>query len=359
MLFPRINEFKFTHPYFSHPLGSGGRKSKGFDQTKQETSESPEDGDSFADDYPDLAEQDGESTSYLGLSNTVICHTEGVPPVKPQRIRKGKPITSHTKKMLKACSALLEEQVGREKIAFLTLTLPNFSEADLAKCNENFHELLRQYCQHLKRRLAKAGVSQEYVCSVEIQEGRWTEKGQLALHAHLVFQGKKYRYSNWILSKEEVRDIWAKLLTNLMGRNIECPAATKIEWVRKSVARYLGKYLSKGGKVVNQIIEANRREELPSKWDRISDALRRKVKQEIKHFTRNAKVQIAYNLEALKEQGILNWYYEVKVDFSKYEWWDDKKHRDPIRVISICGEIAKGYEEEFKFVEDLSIFQNS
>jgi hypothetical protein len=129
-----------------------------------------------------------------------------------------------------------------------------------------------------------------------------------------------------------------------------------IDVVYKDAARYLGKYLSKGGKVIDEIIEAGKRDELPSKWDRISDSLRSKVKQEIKHFTRDEKILIADNLETLREQGVLKWYYEVKVDFSKYEWFDKQKHGSPIKIVSICGEIAKGYEKEFKFVEDLTVF---
>jgi hypothetical protein len=262
--------------------------------------------------------------------------------------------------MLKASSALLEHELGKKRLAFLTLTLPGesfISLEQLAKCNEYFHELLRQFCQILKRKLKAAGVSQEYVCSIEVQEERWRTRKEVALHAHLVFQSRKHRTSKkWILGKYEVARIWRRLVCNLLGCRLSWYNGTRIESVQKSASRYLGKYLSKGGKVIDEIIEAGRRDELPSKWDRIADSLRSKVKQEIKYFTRNAKIQIAYNLESLKEQGILKWYYEVKVDFSKYEWFDKKKNGNPIRVVSICGEIAKGYESYFEFVNDSVVF---
>lgn len=368
MFYPCINEFKFTHPYFRHPLGSGGRKSKGFDQTKQETDnftvEHPEDGDAFADDCPDLSEREQESNSYMGLSDSLICHSEAVISSKPKRVRKGKPIRPHSKRMLKAGCATLQEEKGKSCLSFLTLTLPGedvgLSAADLAKCNENFHELLRQFLQTLKRRLKAAGVSQEYVCSIEVQEKRWRKRGEVALHAHIVFQSRKHRYTkDWAFDIKDIVEVWAGLVSNLLGYKVSnWKNGPDIEIVKKDAARYLGKYLSKGGKVIDEIIEAGRRDELPSKWDRIADSLRRKVKQGIKHFTRDAKIYISYNLESLKEQGILNWYYEVIVDFSKYEWFDKRKHGNPMRIVSICGEIAKGWESYFT-MDNLGITQNS
>lgn len=355
MLYPCINEFRFTATNFKHPLGSGGRKSKGFNPIKH-----PEEGDAFANDCPDLSEREQESNSYMDLPHSVICHN--LPPVAPRakRVRKGKPITPHSKRMLKTGCAFLQERIGKHNLAFLTLTLPGksagLSAADLVKCNENFHELMRQFLQTLKRRLEAAGVCQEYVCSIEVQEDRWRKRGEIALHAHLVYQCRKHRNStNWAFEIKDIVEVWSRLISNLLGYEVSnWKNGADIDTIKKDAAKYVGKYLSKGGKVINEIIEAGRRDELPSKWDRIADSLRRKIKAGIRQFTEAAKQQIQDNLEALKAQGIIEWYHEIKLDFSVYPvklCSDEEEHRNGVKTVSICGKIAKGWENAFEFLD--------
>ncbi len=281
-----------------------------------------------------------EEDSSLGSSNVFICH-------KPQeRQRKGKPMTSHAKRMVKSCAHVLEKEAGKENIAFLTLTLPGLSEEELETCNKRFYEIMRQMCQWLRRRLNGADLNDEYVCVTEIQSKRFKERNEVALHAHLIFQGRKNRYTNWAISKDEIKEVWGRLLSNALlhkriKKQVDTSFATRIESVKHSVSKYLGKYMSKGNDVVNAVIEAGKQDELPPKWDRISDSLRKRVKAMIIVPKEAAKMFLADNIEALKEQGIVSWYFPIKLDFSQiFSWFDEKIHGEAVKVIGYCGEFA-------------------
>jgi hypothetical protein len=314
---------------------------------------------------PRRSSENSKKDSSMGSSIPLICHNpldtqsdSDVPSGASQekRVRKGNPMTPYTKRIVKSAAYLLEKAVGKENLAFLTLTLPGESEIsseELKTCNINFSELMRQFCQVLSRRLDKLGLSEEYVCVTEIQPKRFLQKGQVALHAHLVFQSRKNRYSNWAITKEEIRNVWEKLLTRLLKRNINAPAATRIESVKKSISKYLGKYLSKGGDVLKKVVESGKVDELPPKWDRIANSLRTRVKLLIKVPSDYAKRLIANNLESLKRKGVLLWYYVIEHDFGEYDWFNEKKYGDRLKIVGYCGEFTtEKYMNEFAAIKN-------
>lgn len=248
----------------------------------------------------------------LGLSNPVICHK---PPESPsERQRRGKAITPHSRRMVRSAAAELEENYQRPNLAFITLTLPALNPFDLAHANENFSELTRQFCQELGRSLGRCGLSTDYVTVTEVQEKRWLNRGEIALHAHILCQGRMSHKEKWRIRPETIRKIWERVLSNVLCRPMQCPAATRIERVRKSAKRYLGKYMSKGGKVIKQVIEAGLQDCLPPSWVRMSNALRKQILSNIIVPTTEAKELLIQHLEEYKGAGIIRWFYKHYID---------------------------------------------
>jgi hypothetical protein len=98
--------------------------------------------------------------------------------------------------------------------------------------------------------------------------------------------GKKHRcQKGYAISKLEVRLLWERLLSNILGRKITCIAATRVERPKKSLQGELGSYLSKGGKMIAKIIKDGKGDQLPSSYVGANLELKNAVKSEIKVLT--------------------------------------------------------------------------
>lgn len=196
--------------------------------------------------------------STLGSSNVPNSHK----PVKP-RGRKG--LTRYNKRFVVNSVTLLERKYEKKCLSFLTLTLP----AECAsRAPELYAECKRQMSQWLQRRLVRCGLPDLLIGCTEVQSGRLASKGQFALHEHWIFVGRG-RHKTWSLRPSEVQEVWLRILDNvykLAGSIDKRGAATRIESIKKSAAAYLGKYVSKGEKCVQQLIQDGYEEFLPSSW---------------------------------------------------------------------------------------------
>jgi hypothetical protein len=96
-------------------------------------------------------------------------------------------------------------------------------------------------------------------------------------------------------------------LSNLLGRLVDCSAATRIEKPRKSLRAELGKYLSKGGSVIKKIIDAGKADLLPSAYYNASQSLKREVKEAIVILSGDACLNFIDSLESLQREGLLKY----------------------------------------------------
>lgn len=301
----------------------------------------------------------GKASKDMGLSNTLICHNEeetsliegslvssseevtssieGSPAASAStRVRRGHPINAVAKRMIKSAAYLLEKQFTKDCLSFITITLPGLEEEDLQRCNRNFPELTRKFCQGLKRLLEKKGLCSEYVCVTEVQEKRWANRGEVALHLHILCQGRQGKSSGWSMTPAEIRTIWERVLSKYLGYELTCSAATRIERVKKSACNYLGKYMSKGGKVIKEVNLENRGSELPPSWYRMANSLRCRIKAAIIHPNADVKRYIIDYAEELKNQGVLAWYFPIYFDCSVFGYYD--KNGNPVqKLVSFCG----------------------
>jgi hypothetical protein len=176
-------------------------------------------------------------------------------------------------------------------------------------------EMIRQYEQWLKRRLKREGLLEFIVGVTEVQEKRWRKTGKVGLHLHWAFQGRANRKSAWAIKPEEFQAAWLRIVSNVVGEQIESKSATRIERVKKSIENYLAKYMSKGGEVIGDIIESGKREQLPAAWWNVSNALKRLIRNAIKPISDEAKNCLFEGRQDLKDQGILQWFYVHEVEY--------------------------------------------
>jgi hypothetical protein len=167
--------------------------------------------------------------------------------VIPRKQRGSGGITSGGRQTVKDGAFLLEGG-GREKLSFLTLTLPPGTERAAFKAWPRIcHHLMHSITRDLKA----AGLPGEIVYVSEFQESRGRRTGIPTLHLHLLFVGRRRRGSRWAISTRRADEIWCNALGASVGNSVNkdtVVAASKIEPIRKSSVAYLGKYMSKGCK---------------------------------------------------------------------------------------------------------------
>jgi hypothetical protein len=238
----------------------------------------------------------------LGLS--VVSNS---PNSQPERkIRRGLGgITTYQKRLTKSAGTILERQAGRGNLSFYTCTLPNICPDDLELIAQNWAKLTKSFCKELGRALERSGLPAMVVGVTEIQEKRLTRWGQICPHLHLVFQGRRNKFSAWAIDTNLATDLWNRQIELVIGKPFDGRATTRIEKPRKSMKAELGKYLTKGTNIINSIVEAGKIHLLPTCWVVCSLSLRRQVKREIRQFKNSAVENIFDRRSELQSIGVL------------------------------------------------------
>jgi hypothetical protein len=253
----------------------------------------------------------------LGLSDTTICHNGFAQGKKKAAKRGSKGITTHGKRRVRCACALLEMKYSRKCLSFLTATLPAFADSNELKliCT-NWADLIRKFIQELKRMLEGRGFPASMVWVTEIQEDRYQNSGEVAPHLHLVMVGKLHRFAkNWAIAKGEVRSLWERMLSNLLGRPVTCLAATRVECPRKSLQGEFSSYLSKGGKMIEQIVKDGKADQLPSSYWGCSDNLKKAIDARTEILKGKEAEDFIDSLEDMKQAGLL--FYKPIIIYAK------------------------------------------
>jgi len=247
-------------------------------------------------------------------------------------------ITAYGKRMVKSACAILQKRHGHQNLTFGTLTLPALMQGQLLMVSESWGYLKSRFSEELSRLLRRRGLDSDWVDVTEIQAKRWRRRKEVALHLHYLHQGRRPG-EDWAIKPSEIRDIWQRLLENLLGVEVDCTAATRIEQVRLDASHYLSKYMSKGGKLTQEITAAGRSHFLPSAWYGVSAALRREIKSAITHLTPQQAQLFLDNLEHLRSIGAIEWLYPIYQNM----WLDGELAPDDqlVGVVgTLCGDQA-------------------
>jgi hypothetical protein len=192
-----------------------------------------------ASDYlPGVSSDGGESESSLGLSEATNYR-------KPDRAPRGsRGITPTNRKAVRSVGTLLEFRYSKHRLSFATLTLPGLSESDRAIAQEEWCRVVQEFYQALKRYFAQRGQKFLYVGVTEIQPQRSEREGWAVPHLHFVFVGKFGK--SWIITPSQLRKLWKRTWGDRFSSSYSWQSCENLVQVKKSVAGYLSKYLSKG-----------------------------------------------------------------------------------------------------------------
>jgi hypothetical protein len=181
-------------------------------------------------------------------------------------------LTKHGSKVIRSACVLLEKEVSKERLSFLTVTAPTSKQSELKLIAERSSELMKAFREELGRELRRKGLSGEIIDVAEFQ-------ARGALHWHMTFEGRK-RGKTWGLSCNKIDSIWHRCLSRIGLVVDSVKAACNIQRVEKSLVGYLAKYLTKGAKALASFKEEEKEVIHPSSWYGCSTSLRQRVEAE-------------------------------------------------------------------------------
>lgn len=192
-----------------------------------------------------------------------------------------KGITQYGKRFVRSGAAMLQREYGRQRLSFLTLTLPELEQPQIEAIAEQWGVVVNHLLKWLTRHLTKSGLPRLVVSVTELQPKRLRAGSLSVLHLHLLFVGRRRVRGPWALSPSEVRSAWLKILSNFAGVELHSNSCENLKQVEKSAEGYLGKYMSKGVEDVRQFIEMGSETLVPGQWWNCTKALREWVKAAI------------------------------------------------------------------------------
>lgn len=252
-------------------------------------------------------------------------HQAGSDPSHPAVINPSKSygqngITSRGRLRVRDGATILEQKYGRRSLAFATVTLPPMAAGQLELVCENWGEYVHRLTEEIKRELVRHNAPVEIIYCTEIQEKRYLNYGQIAPHLHLLWfayecdiHGKST--GEYAISADFLRELNHRIITRIVGNNdIPTGASVDIQRVKKSAANYLGKYMSKGGKVVDKIKLDGHGALLPRAWWGMTKELRQEVVKSIQKLIGDTAKNLFYHSDKLKDMGVFARYNEVIIN---------------------------------------------
>jgi hypothetical protein len=174
----------------------------------------------------------------FGLSDGAIS------PIRSKRGSKG--INPRQRDLVCWGAATLERIYHRANLSFLTYTLPDLTAEDLVAIKENWADIVNRVQLRIKEKLNGLGIKTAIVGCVELQLERAENTGVIYPHLHLVFRGRRDNRSDWAIKPHQFRQIWRRCCGKfLSSEKYSWNASENVEQVKRSVAGYLAKYISK------------------------------------------------------------------------------------------------------------------
>lgn len=211
----------------------------------------------------------------LSMDLTSVSISEKTLEPLPRGKRGFKGMTSRGRQLVANAATVLQEQYGKGKLSFWTLTVPD--ECLTHSLISDWSRIVELVRKKLLYHLGKAELPKLFVGVTEVQQKRWESSARaLPLHLHILFVTAKRDYQP-LIGKKLLAKIWRDALRTVGGRETEAQYASRAEFIKKSAARYLSKYMSKGGMALDWVP----RNQVPSSWYFMSAGLRLAVKKSI------------------------------------------------------------------------------
>ena len=250
----------------------------------------------------------------LYLSKARNCHKSTSKPYGE------KGITKYGKKVVSNTALLLEQRYGKKRLGFGTCTLPPMSVRQQKVINANWSEIVRRFYQKLSRYFRSIDRQFLYVGVTEIQEKRFEKTGVPVPHLHFVYVSRDTSRGRYLLSSQLAWGFWNSAVNQVLRLKGCKPVmglgghkgSVRLEPVRKSASGYLGKYLSKGSKVVKQMQEQGWIE-FPKQWWTACSFCKTMFKKSLIHLKGANARAIFYSHNKLQEIGVIEKYVDVSI----------------------------------------------
>jgi hypothetical protein len=227
----------------------------------------------------DVLAQRGDRTQNesikMGLSAVPNSHNSPPKGFSAPRTRKGlRGIRPKAKCAVRSAVKFLETIHGIDCLFLGTVTVPPLTDAELLTLNQSWPSVVSSFKIAVRRQLIAAGMPEEMVIVTEVQPKRYSQTGRVYLHLHFVIVNRAYKGSRWALQRSDLNRIWLTALSNKLNRPIAAAAACQLDPCHKSATNEIGKYLSKGGSIIEDIKRDGKAEFLPKSWYSITKGLR-------------------------------------------------------------------------------------
>lgn len=250
--------------------------------------------------------------------------------VRAKRGLKG--MTGHGRLLVKDAAFWLQKEYGKGRLAFWTVTIP--PECLNASLIGDWSKVVKSVREKLSYHLKKHGLPTYIVGVTEIQPKRYLKYKEVPpLHMHIVYVAGFKEYVP-LIQKEILAKLWADTVTEYSFIECRQDTVSNVQFIRKDVVGYLGKYMSKGfydmdGLDVNLC---------PSSWYFCTKPLKDIVKglivkysgewvNELYQYFRNNKQMFSFTKAVEMNIGDdkyikVGWYGELKGERNRDEAWN-------------------------------------
>ena len=226
--------------------------------------------------------------------------------------RKG--ITNFGKRFIKNACLLLQDIYGKSRLGFATCTLPSMDRGTCDTINGRLSDITRRFYQKIRRKYKKRGSEFIYVGCVEIQEKRFKSSCIPAPHLHFVYLAKDSLRARYTCSTEDFYTAWNESVNEVLKLVGKPPlmgtcghtGSVKLERIRTSAAAYMGKYLSKGCKVVEAMREQGF-EKFPKQWWTASMQMKKLFRASLIRMDANFAACLFDQLEYFLHEEMVTW----------------------------------------------------
>lgn len=256
-------------------------------------------------------------------------------------------ITTYGKRVVRNVGFMMEKEFGRENLSMGTLTIPQFTDNVMRAIAHNWAYLVRAFFQEMKRVYGREGLTFRYVSVSEIQPKRWKNHKQVGLHIHFLWVPVWVDWAKqWLVSYNDIRGIWKRLLENVVRRAIgssnELPPMPtpnfRDERVKKDASRYMAKYMSKGTDVTQEVAATKGEDCLPSQWWSADTTSKSLLKEAILHPQGEVLAMVVEACES-SDELLLDYVFCIEIE---------RKDRPALKVgyvgqLSVLGMSALAY----------------
>jgi hypothetical protein len=221
----------------------------------------------------------------------------------------------------------LEQIYSRKRLAFGTLTMPSLPEDYLLLLIADWSELVRQFLQQLDREITRKSPKSKghFIGVTEIQPERMEKTGIPCPHLHFVYPAHAGDWDWWITA-DRLRSIWKSILEARLAKlipadqmpEIDTRAAVNCQRLKKSAAKEMGKYLSKGS-CIKKVKKSGYLDFLPTAWWHCGRKLAKAIKSHIIPCPVNLLTAIRQGID-LVGRGLLEYLYPVEKDGKVFGW---------------------------------------